>query len=1184
MSTYNRIDDALYENLRAQGMIEDGVFVSRTDTGDCVQDNSFVIGVSTNNPTDGEHCSVLKKGTYSMRLAAAVAEGSYLMPDANGYAIADTNGDTYAKAVQTGVVGQIIPVEIDMAKRLFTHGGAAVMADGSFDETGINDPQSGAFDVVFTPNVPGGVYDIGAITATGLTFAFTGSNPAIITFTPTGDGPVTYNIADGFYTNPNGDTSPAESGGTTSDSTAPIITLVGAANINLNIGDTYTEQGATSDTGEAITVTGTVNTAVAGTYPITYTTVDAAGNVAAQVTRNVIVAAAGSNIMLSTSYDPAFIAHLDCHDIDVAVTANTGTIKNGATAADFTAQNATFVSFDDATKIATFTPDGTGNVSIVGNASLLPGETNDSAALVGTESTSVLPNIYTMLSTGPFSWPGINGVVLSDGDTIKATATMRYVGTAFDSITNLMPNGAVSLVDSNDFQSDLHMAAAFGLVADEWLCRSAETTAIGSGNIDLRYMVPEGETAEMYQFDIEVTSGGVVTNYTIADVTGLSNPTITDTGISAGTGYSYSFSLAVANAAALIISMPSDVQNAAFKSEFDFDQNATGFDLGDIVVTNGTASNLVAVSGSKYIADITADSYGVVSVSVGANAVTPQNNSATASTNYTANSFYGGLVTWENPNVRGKLGSNTEILRDWTPQVFTDLMKQSRPANGSGTDAADNAGVIFDADGWPTFIPPGEFVRYYINVTRENRFAGQHHVIWDGTGTISYHLGINKVGDMGGNHDLVEFDQNGNLTNLVINTTDPADPIRNVRVYMPGGISDADPTVWHESAATVPAGENYLSFWENPEILFNPMELNSKLIYSKIRFMNWQTVNNNYMSTLAQFQQDTSVTYQPALDTSPASLQSVGHHVPVEVMAEFCQIINAHPAYNVPHLAEDAAIDWLASEWNTHLPDGLDLDIVYSNEVWNSIFNQAYYARSQSNGGTYGTFLEWQAAGSPSIDYSLVNEWVAAKSSDLFARFEAAFGNNAHRINKVVEWQAASSFNGNQILSSQNLTVRPDAYSVAFYISNDYSGIFTVTDDKDDVIDKLIPELDVVNTNGVAQFLESSKTVADAHGLDLLGYEGGHHLLGSQFQPGFPTHTDGFPLAARNAIYDDRFRTDIYAPLLNLCDSNMTSYMHYKDAGTQGISGYFSCIAGYQEQGFAVTPTLQALNEHAANQ
>jgi Metallo-peptidase family M12B Reprolysin-like/GEVED domain/Bacterial surface protein, Ig-like domain/MAM domain, meprin/A5/mu/Secretion system C-terminal sorting domain/Fibronectin type III domain len=81
------------------------------------------------------------------------------------------------------------------------------------------------------------------------------------------------------------------------DSTIPVITLIGNSTINLNIGDTYVEQGATAidnfdgDISANIVITGSVNSSTAGTYFVNYNVNDAAGNAAATVTRTVVVAA-----------------------------------------------------------------------------------------------------------------------------------------------------------------------------------------------------------------------------------------------------------------------------------------------------------------------------------------------------------------------------------------------------------------------------------------------------------------------------------------------------------------------------------------------------------------------------------------------------------------------------------------------------------------------------------------------------------------------------------------------------------------------------------------------------------------------------------------------------------------------------------------------------------------------------
>lgn len=79
------------------------------------------------------------------------------------------------------------------------------------------------------------------------------------------------------------------------DVTSPIITLLGDSSININVGDTYADVGATAsddvdgDITSKIIIDNLVNTAVVGNYTVTYNVSDAAGNSAVPVVRNVIV-------------------------------------------------------------------------------------------------------------------------------------------------------------------------------------------------------------------------------------------------------------------------------------------------------------------------------------------------------------------------------------------------------------------------------------------------------------------------------------------------------------------------------------------------------------------------------------------------------------------------------------------------------------------------------------------------------------------------------------------------------------------------------------------------------------------------------------------------------------------------------------------------------------------------------
>ena len=90
-----------------------------------------------------------------------------------------------------------------------------------------------------------------------------------------------------------GNTSSATRTLVVADTAAPVITLTGAASINHEQGTSYVDAGATAtdavDDSVEVVITGTVNAATAGTYTLTYTATDQAGNISS-TTRTLVVA------------------------------------------------------------------------------------------------------------------------------------------------------------------------------------------------------------------------------------------------------------------------------------------------------------------------------------------------------------------------------------------------------------------------------------------------------------------------------------------------------------------------------------------------------------------------------------------------------------------------------------------------------------------------------------------------------------------------------------------------------------------------------------------------------------------------------------------------------------------------------------------------------------------------------
>ena len=114
---------------------------------------------------------------------------------------------------------------------------------------------------------------------------------------------------DGNNPNPTGTQNPETNQTDTSeDTTPPVVTLNGSAEMSLFVDRTYTELGATAtddsdgDITSSIVISGEVNTSKVGTYTLTYTATDSAGN-SGSATRTVHVLSMLKKTGQTKSYD-----------------------------------------------------------------------------------------------------------------------------------------------------------------------------------------------------------------------------------------------------------------------------------------------------------------------------------------------------------------------------------------------------------------------------------------------------------------------------------------------------------------------------------------------------------------------------------------------------------------------------------------------------------------------------------------------------------------------------------------------------------------------------------------------------------------------------------------------------------------------------------------------------------------
>jgi hypothetical protein len=158
-----------------------------------------------------------------------------------------------------------------------------------FDNTGIINATS---STVYTVNIPSCMAQID--------FWYDLAPTTLLDSNPYGNPPPPIIVGYGFVRN-NGNGFADASGQFCSNiitNTPPTITLTGANPLNLTIGDTFVDPGATAtdtedgDLTSHIVVTGTVNASTTGTYILTYSVTDS-GGLSASTTRTVIVVPSG---------------------------------------------------------------------------------------------------------------------------------------------------------------------------------------------------------------------------------------------------------------------------------------------------------------------------------------------------------------------------------------------------------------------------------------------------------------------------------------------------------------------------------------------------------------------------------------------------------------------------------------------------------------------------------------------------------------------------------------------------------------------------------------------------------------------------------------------------------------------------------------------------------------------------
>jgi GEVED domain/Subtilase family/Bacterial surface protein, Ig-like domain/MAM domain, meprin/A5/mu/Secretion system C-terminal sorting domain/Fibronectin type III domain len=365
---------------------------------------------------------------------------------------------------------------------------------------------------------------------------------------------VTYNVSDAAG---NAATQVTRTVTVNPDTTAPVITLVGASIINLNVGDTYTEQGATAtddvdgDITASIVIGGdTVNTNVSGTYVVTYDVSDAAGNAATQVTRTVnvtvvvdttapvitLVGASTINLNVGDTYTEQGATATD--DVDGDITANiviggdtVNTNVAGTYVVTYDVSDAAGNAATQVTRTVNVTTPSTGCTGGISTYPYSEGFENTIGAWTqstaddinwtvdanGTPSSGTGPSsavqgsyyIYVEASGNGTGYPNKRAIITSpcydlSGET-SATFSFKY------HMYGATDMGTIDLEASNDNGATwTSIWSQSGNKGNSWLTADIDLAAYIGGSVQLRFNRVTGSTwqADIAIDDVSLTNGG----------------------------------------------------------------------------------------------------------------------------------------------------------------------------------------------------------------------------------------------------------------------------------------------------------------------------------------------------------------------------------------------------------------------------------------------------------------------------------------------------------------------------------------------------------------------------------------------------------------------------------------------------------------------------------------------------
>ena len=480
---------------------------------------------------------------------------------------------------------------------------------------------------------------------------------------------------------------------------------------------------------------------------------------------------------------------------------------------------------------------------------------------------------------------------------------------------------------------------------------------------------------------------------------------------------------------------------------------------------------------------------------------------------------------------------------------FVDIFRTARPFQ-----ELSPKGIQYDKHGWPIKIPVKSFARTkLLQGTLQNAIPnGEYTVFYDGTGKLSFGSDALKTFTQV-NKGIIKLDiqtkdasdyTEANSLSVVINYSKASDPIRNIRIIMPGGIcrdkeqaidakidpvqSNDNPFLRVTNSNQCPETTKFVSFAELYKanrnlIVFNPEYLKHLRNFRVIRMMNFMESSPSYKCRNLKKEEYTACLDEgiawndrATMDDSvwggssrTAFLQHKG--VPIEVLTALANQLNRDPWFVLPHYVDDEYVEQFATYIQQHLNKTLHPHIEYSNETWNPGFQSHYYVKQKGMDEGLDKIPKSKHSFRSNRDgsyFASLNYYVK-RSLEIFDIWNNVFADDKQRLVKILSGQQGDTILSEEMLKYNNASQKIDALAIGSYfygcidrksarcaITPSVLSNVESTDDIFDIIDHGKGRLggDPSALEGTLDKLERQAKVAQEYGVQLMTYEGGQHL------------------------------------------------------------------------------------------